>query len=302
MRSRIGTWWLQAAIGGLFALVAAGLTATIPLVHAQEQPISANGSAGNQTSSVGAQNSASSVNVSVSSGASTKFQSNPILSLPGIFVRQWISGGEDLPGDHFTLMEDNLEQKLTLKQAIYLALQNNPGLESVALDPVAATASVSGANAVFDPQLSSQADMEKETSPVSSPFQNPGSVTNVVKFYDWNFGMSKVLSASNGTFGLTFNNDRELTNSEFSPVNPVYTPTLVMSLTQPLLQNFGWQFATINVRLAESAQRSSQWNYASSVNAFVQRIGNDYWGVVQAEENLQVTQSALQFNRGSGSG
>jgi hypothetical protein len=211
------------------------LIATIPLVHAQEQPINANGSAGSQTSSAGAPNAASSVNVSVSSATRTKFQSNPILSLPGIFVRQWISGGEDLPGDHFTLMEDNQKQKLTLKQAIYLALQNNPGLESVALDPVAAAASVSGANAVFDPQLSSQADVEKQTSPVSSPFQNPGSVTNVAKFYDWNFGMSKVLSASNGTFGLTFNNDRELTNSEFTPVNPVYTPTLVMSLSQPLL-------------------------------------------------------------------
>ena len=71
---------------------------------------------------------------------------------------------------------------------------------------------------------------------------------------------------------------------------------MVMSLSQPLLQNFGWQFATINVRLAESAQRSSQWNYSSSVNDFVQRIGNDYWGVVAAEENLQVAQSALKFN------
>ena len=71
---------------------------------------------------------------------------------------------------------------------------------------------------------------------------------------------------------------------------------MVMSLSQPLLQNFGWQFATINVRLAESAQRSSQWSYASSVNDFVQRIGNDYWGVVQAEENLEVANSALKFN------
>ena len=124
----------------------------------------------------------------------------------------------------------------------------------------------------------------------------------MAKFYDWNFGMSKVLSASNATVGITFNNDRELTNSGFSPVNPVYTPTMVMSLSQPLLQNFGWQFATINVRLAESAQRSSQWNYASSVNDFVQRIGNDYWGVVAAEENLQVAQSALKFNARPGSG
>jgi len=51
---------------------------------------------------------------------------------------------------------------------------------------------------------------------------------------------------------------RELTNCLFSPVNPVYTPTMVLSLTQPLLQNFGWRFATINVRLVESAQRLSQ--------------------------------------------
>jgi outer membrane protein len=290
-------WWLRAGVGGLFALVAAVLMVTIPLVHAQEQPMSTNASAGNQASSVGAQNSSSRTDVSVSPRAATKFESNPILSLPEMFVRQWIPGREDLPSDHFTWIEDSLAQKLTLKQTIYLALRNNPGLVSVALDPVAASESVKGANAVFDPQLSSQVDVEKQTSPVSSPFQNPDSITNVAKFYDWNFGMSKVLSLSNGTLGITFNNDRELTNSEFSPVNPVYTPTMVMSLSQPLLQNFGWQFATINVRLAESAQRSSQWSYASSVNDFVQRIGNDYWAVVQAEENLQVTQSALQFNR-----
>jgi len=296
-KSSLGFGRPQARIGGLLALVAAGLMVTIPLVHAQEQPMSNNGGAGNQAGAVGAQRSPSGVDVSVASHASTKFESNPILSLPGIFVRQWITASEDLPGDHFGLMEDSLREKLTLKQAIYLALQNNPGLLSVALDPIAATESVKGANAVFDPQLSSQIDVEKQTSPISSPFQNPGSITNVAKFYDWNFGVSKVLSLSNGTLGITFNNDRELTNSEFSPVNPVYTPTMVMSLSQPLLQNFGWQFATINVRLSESAQRSSQWNYASSVNDFVQRIGNDYWGVVQAEENLQVTQAALQFNR-----
>ncbi len=296
-------WRLQAGIAGSFALVAAGLMATtIPLVYAQAQPASAKAStanpvsSGNQTSSVGAQNSAPPVDVSVSSQAAHKFETNPILSLPDMLARQWVPGREDLARDYFPQIEDNQQHKLSLKETIYLALENNPGLQSVSLDPVAATESVKAANAVFDPQLSSQIDTEKEVTPVSSPFQNPGSITDVGKFYDWNFGMSKVLSGSNGTLGITFNNDRELTNSGFSPVNPVYTPTMVMSLSQPLLQNFGWQFATINVRLAESAQRSSQWNYASSVNDFVQRIGNDYWGVVGAEENLQVADSALKFN------
>ncbi len=292
-----GSWRLQAGIAGLFALVAAGpMATTIPLVYAQAQPATANGSTGNQTSSVGAQNLAPSVNISVSSQATRKFETNPILSLPDILARQWTPGREDLASDYFPRIEDNQEQKLSLKETIYLALQNNPGLMSVSLDPVAATESVKAANAVFDPQLSSQIDVEKQSTPVSSPFQNPNSTTNAEKFYDWNFGVSKVLSGSNGTLGITFNNDRALTNSGFSPVNPVYTPTIVMSLSQPLLQNFGWQFATINVRLSESAQRSSQWNYASSVNDFVQRIGNDYWGVVEADENLQVANSALKFN------
>ncbi|MGC2304788.1 TolC family protein [Candidatus Binatus sp.] len=288
---------LHAGLAELFALVVAGLMATkIPLVYAQAQPVPANAAAGNPTGSIGAQNSAPPVNVSVSSQAAHKFETNPILSLPDMLARQWTPGREDLARDYFPLIEDNQQQKLSLKETIYLALQNNPGLQSVSLDPVAATESVKSANAVFDPQLSSQIDVEKESTPVSSPFQNPNSITNAQKLYDWNFGISKVLSTSNATLGVTFNNDRELTNSGFSPVNPVYTPTMVMSLSQPLLQNFGWQFATINVRLAESAQRSSQWNYASSVNDFVQRIGNDYWGVVQAEENLQVAQSALKFN------
>ena len=174
--------------------------------------------------------------------------------------------------------------------------EKQPGLGSVALDPVAASEAVKGANAVFDPQVSSQLDVEKQSTPVSSPFQNPGSEALSEKLYDWNFGTSKVLSTTNGTLGFTFNNDRGLTNTAFSLVNPVYTPTVVMSLVQPLLQNCGWQFATINVRLAESAQRSSQLNYGSSLNDFVERIGEDYWGAVQAKENLKVQEAALEFN------
>src|ERR1700691_3803145 len=264
-----------AALGAVLCTVGL-MAATFPLAYAQVPPTSASASPATQTL-IGAQNAVPPVNASVTSQAAHKYETNPILSLPEMFARQWIPGREGLPKDYFPL-------------------ENNPRLKSVSLDPVAATESVKGANAVFDPQLSSQIDVEKEVTPVSSPFQNPDSITNTAKFYDWNFGISKVLSGTNGTLGITFNNDRELTNSGFSPVNPVYTPTMVMSLSQPLLQNFGWQFATINVRLAESAQRSSQWNYASSVNDFVQRIGNDYWGVVMATENLQVADAALKFN------
>src|SRR5208283_4123601 len=74
-------------------------------------------------------------------------------------------------------------------------------------------------------------------------------------------------------------------------------PTLALSLSQPLLQNFGWQFATINVRIAESGQKQAQWTYGQALQDFVQRIGGDYWNVVLSEENLEVARAALKFNQ-----
>ena len=95
---------------------------------------------------------------------------------------------------------------------------------------------------------------------------------------------------------MTFNNDRSLSNSEFAGVNPSYQPTLALSLSQPLLQNFGWQFATINVRIAESGQKQAQWTYGQALQDFVQKIGGDYWNVVLSEENLEVARAAMRFN------
>ncbi|MGZ6184950.1 MAG: TolC family protein, partial [Candidatus Binataceae bacterium] len=100
----------------------------------------------------------------------------------------------------------------------------------------------------------------------------------------------------NGTIGLTFNNERAYSNSSFASINPSYVPQLALSVSQPLLRNFGWNFATLNVRIAESSQKQSQWNMEQSIEDFVLRIGTDYWNVVQAEENLQVAEYALRLN------
>jgi outer membrane protein len=238
--------------------------------------------------------------VNVPANAANQFERNPVLSLPDEFARQWSPAHEFAPenliSNRYLRSADNTARKITLKEAIYIAIRNNPALKASELDPIAATEAVRGANAAFDPDLTSQLDTEKTVTPVTSPFQTLGTTSFNQKFYDWNFAVNKVSAVTNGTFGITFNNNRTLTNSTFSGVNPMYQPTLEASLVQPLLRNFGWNFATINVRLSESAQRSAQWNYGSALNQFVERIGNDYWAVVGAAENLEVAEAALKFN------
>src|SRR5579883_1433993 len=238
--------------------------------------------------------------VNVHGADADQFETNPILSLPEVFVHQNTPGTEYPPEslieEDYVGQRNNVAREITLKQAIYIAVRNNPGLAVIQLDPLASFESVKQANAAFDPDLTSQLDTGKQVSPVTSVFEVRNSDAFTQRFYDWNFGVDKVLATTNGTLALTFDNNRTLTNSTFASVDPSYTPLMQLSLDQPLLRNFGWDFARLNVHLAESAQRSAQWNYGSSLNDLVQRIANDYWAVVGAVENLEVAQSALRFN------
>jgi outer membrane protein len=291
---------IKSALPTLMLLATAMAVTTAAL--AQSSP--AGGNAGVQ-SPVAAAQSAPMVGiapppVNVKASAADQFERNPILSLPGVFAHQNTPGfgvaPESLISEQYIHTVDRTARTIGLKEAIYIAIRNNPGLAVTQLDPIAATEAVKQANATFDPDLTAQLDTSKQVAPVSSTFQVRNSDAFTQKFYDWNFGINKVLATTNGTLGLTFDNNRTRTNSTFSSVNPSYTPAAQVSLVQPLLRNFGWDFARLNVHLAESAQLTAQWTYGSALNDFVQRIGNDYWAVVQAVENLQVQNSALKFN------
>jgi outer membrane protein len=223
-----------------------------------------------------------------------------VLSLPGTFASQ-ISptervAPESIISQSYLRSRDDTVRGLSLKQAIYIGLANNPNVKVAELDPLASEEAVEVANGAFDPALTGEGDIIKSVVPVSSPFQVTGSRAFTNKLYDWDFGLSKASALTNGTMGVTFNNQRAYSNSTFASVNPAYNPQLALSVSQPLLRNFGWNFATLNVRIAESSQKQSQWNMEQSIEDFVLRIGTDYWNVVQAEQNLQVAEYALRLN------
>jgi len=223
-----------------------------------------------------------------------------VLSLPGTFARQLSPtervAPESIISQPYLGTRDDTVRGLSLKEAIYIGLANNPNVKVAELDPLASEEAVEVANGAFDPALTAEGDIIKSVVPVTSPFQVSGSRAFTNKLYDWDFGLNKVSALTNGTIGLTFNNERAYSNSSFASINPSYVPQLALSVSQPLLRNFGWNFATLNVRIAESSQKQSQWNMEQSIEDFVLRIGTDYWNVVQAEENLQVAEYALRLN------
>lgn len=202
---------------------------------------------------------------------------------------------ETVLSEAYMRTRDDNAAELTLKDTVFLALRNNPGVQADRLNPLASYETIRQANAVFDPDMVSTLGVLKSVSPTTSVLQTGGASAFSVKQYLWNFGINKQLASTNGTLSLAFNNNRALSNSVFSSVNPSYNPGLTISLLQPLLRNFGNQFATINVRIAEENQKEAQFSYEQNLNDFVQRVGSDYWNVVRAEENLQVAREALKL-------
>ncbi len=72
--------------------------------------------------------------VNVPASAANQFESNPMLSIPGEFVRQWSPAHEVAPenliSERYLRSMDDSARKITLKQAIYIAINNNPALKA----------------------------------------------------------------------------------------------------------------------------------------------------------------------------
>jgi outer membrane protein TolC len=233
--------------------------------------------------------------VVVGEGETRKLEHTP--QIPDIMLHQW-SLTEEVPGENIFSYEymktrDSNTRSISLKEALYLSLKNNPAVTAASLEPVISLQGVRGSWAVFDPDLTGQIGEQKNVTPTTSSLQTGGAKSFVQKEYTWNFAINKTLATTNGTLGVSFTNNWFATNSAFSSVNPAYTPALELSLNQPLLRNFGNQFATINVRIAESNQKQAQYTYEQQLNDFVLKVGTDYWNVVRAEENLEVANKAL---------
>jgi outer membrane protein TolC len=216
---------------------------------------------------------------------------------PLTLIRQW--GLTERPSpDHLTLEPEFGEQKamnLSLKEALYLALRNSPRLTADNLEPLVSLEGVRRSAAVFDPTLGMALDESKSIAPTTSILRTGGDPAFSRKEYEWNFGVGKLLSSTNGTFGVNFTNNRLFSNSIFASLAPAYTPSLTLSLSQPLLRNFGFRFATINLRIAELRQKGSQYQYEKDLSDFVLRVATEYWLLVRAEENRQIARQALQL-------
>jgi len=93
-----------------------------------------------------------------------------------------------------------------------------------------------------------------------------------------------------------FNNTRATTNSFFSATSPLLSSGFKATLTQHLLQGFGFAPNARFISIAKNNRELSDVAFRLQIITTVDQIENMYWDLVYAYENLRVKQESLTFS------
>lgn len=143
----------------------------------------------------------------------------------------------------------------------------------------------------FDPSLSGTLQIEHAVSPQSSTVltgtrelrQNTG-----VANFSYNQGFATGTNLSVG-----FNNSRAASSSRFQSVNPAVNSSFRATVSQHLLNGFGWNNNTRLIRIAKNNRQISNISFRNQVIATTSQIQNIYWDLVSAYDDVKVRERSL---------
>ena len=147
----------------------------------------------------------------------------------------------------------------------------------------------------FDPLIQSTASVSDATTPVNNPFISGAGTTGVgsIVSHSTQFNNQYSQTFHTGTnLTVSWNNTRSSANiANF--FNPDVSSNLQVSISQPLLNGFGRQMWTRNIRIANNNRKIADWAFAQQAITTITNTITAYWELVYARENVKVNQQAV---------
>jgi outer membrane protein TolC len=179
--------------------------------------------------------------------------------------------------------------RLSLREAIEIALANNVDLQVAVAGSEAGRYGVLQAKGIFDPFVSADASIDDSQSPAATALA--GAVVTKSRTSNGNLAVRQLIPYG-GTFTLGWNNQKQVTNSSFFFVNPQYTTNAFLRVDQPLLRNFGIDATTRLIRIARNTEGVDDETFIRDVQQTIDSVEQAYWDLVYARENLKVKEES----------
>src|SRR5690348_15721420 len=179
---------------------------------------------------------------------------------------------------------------LSLDDTIRLALANNTDIRLDHSQIDFAQNNLGRAHSPFDPVATSGFADTRAKSLTTSTLQGASILSNLTQTTQLGYRETFLTGTS---FQAAFNASKFSTNSSFNTVNPALSTAMQLTVTQPLLRNFGLFPNRAPILIAQRNLKQARANFTAQVNNVILGIIGDYWSVVLARENLSVQQKSL---------
>jgi outer membrane protein TolC len=181
--------------------------------------------------------------------------------------------------------------RLTVDDAVRMAVQRNLGLQVETFNPAIAETDIRKARAIYDPALSFLLDHRG----VNLQNDTASAVVEQSRFFDANASLDQLLSTG-ATASAAFTNVMSKDNLGIS-ASRIAQPELTLSLSQPLLKGFGKKVTERGITTADDAMDLSlaDWNQKALDTAADAR--NRFLTLVKTRESLATRKASLAVAR-----
>jgi len=189
------------------------------------------------------------------------------------------------------------EARVTLDQALRMALESNKDIEASRIDKQESEYNLIGAEGAYDPVISGNSYWLKQVNAVASSIGGAanGAVLNKSWFFDPTVSGSTPWYG--GTYRTDFSNQRSFTNNTFVLLNPQFPTSLNLQYTQPLWRGLRYDSSRHGVEVARKNRTLTDEQFRLRVLTILQQTEQAYWELLYAYNNLQVQLEAVDIAR-----
>lgn len=182
--------------------------------------------------------------------------------------------------------------ELSLKNYMELVLANNTDIEIQRLSVETPRNAIMRASGIFDPTFVGRFAATRTNSATTDVLAGAATLSQLSQ--PWNFNFQQTLSTGTLVQG-GFTGQKLSTNSQFQTFNPSFSTNLQFNFTQPLLRGRGREITMLQINVAKSRLRQSQYNLQDQILRILFQAETVYWNVIEARENLRVQEQSLQL-------
>ena len=229
-------------------------------------------------------------NAAASSGAA--LGRTTLIALIAVGLAATASAQPTAPRDGGVAAQTPATLRLTVDEAVKMALDNNPDLAADRIDPQIGDARIAAASGVFRPIFNTSANSNNQLLPPSN-FLTP--VPQETDVGTTNAGLSQSLPWYGTNYSLGWTLTHTNSNSILNSYNPLVQSGLSVAVSQPLIRNLSFDSNRQQLATSKTNRDISDTRLRESLVHTTANVKSAYWNLVSARATVNARRSTLDL-------